>query len=210
MRLTYLFDPLCGWCYGAGPALEQLSQLDNVAVELAPIGLFAGEGARPMDASFAAYAWQNDQRIARFTGQPFTAAYRHQVLAAAAPCSTRPLPRWDWSPWASRRPTRSCVRSRSCSAPAMWTVETPRSCRSSRTSSSRPNSPKPRARVRSPDEDLLAAYRQRLGTARADMRQFGAEGVPALLIGEDAERRLLRADALFAGFAQLTAQLQAA
>ena len=21
MRLTYLFDPLCGWCYGASPLL---------------------------------------------------------------------------------------------------------------------------------------------------------------------------------------------
>ena len=21
--LTYLFDPLCGWCYGASPAIQQ-------------------------------------------------------------------------------------------------------------------------------------------------------------------------------------------
>ena len=44
MRVTYLFDPLCGWCYGAGPALERLAQLDDVTLELMPTGLFAGEG----------------------------------------------------------------------------------------------------------------------------------------------------------------------
>ena len=72
MRVTYLFDPLCGWCYGAGPALERLGQLGDVTLELMPTGLFAGEGARAMDAQFAAYAWQNDERIARLTGQPFS------------------------------------------------------------------------------------------------------------------------------------------
>ena len=71
MRIIYLFDPLCGWCYGAGPALEKLAQLDGVTVDLAPTGLFAGGASRPMDKHFAAYAWQNDQRIARLTGQPF-------------------------------------------------------------------------------------------------------------------------------------------
>src|SRR2546423_699122 len=80
MRVTYLFDPLCGWCYGAAPALGGLAQLDGVSLELMPTGLFAGGGARAMDAQFAAYAWQNDQRIARLTGQPFSDAYRTEVL----------------------------------------------------------------------------------------------------------------------------------
>src|SRR5947209_18757731 len=80
MRITYLFDPLCGWCYGAGPALDRLALLDDVTLELTPTGLFAGEGARAMDAQFAAYAWQNDQRIARLTGQPFSELYRAEVL----------------------------------------------------------------------------------------------------------------------------------
>lgn len=83
MRITYLFDPLCGWCYGAGPALERLALWDGLVVDLAPTGLFAGEGARPMDASFASYAWQNDQRIARLTGQPFSEAYRSRILGDA-------------------------------------------------------------------------------------------------------------------------------
>lgn len=79
-HIAYLFDPLCGWCYGAGPALERLARLDDVTLELIPTGLFAGEGARVMDAQFAAYAWQNDERIARLTGLPFSEIYRSRVL----------------------------------------------------------------------------------------------------------------------------------
>ncbi|WP_346015312.1 hypothetical protein [Bradyrhizobium sp. 39] len=54
--ITYLFDPLCGWCYGASTLIEQLVARPDFAIELAPTGLFAGEGARPMDDGFAAYA----------------------------------------------------------------------------------------------------------------------------------------------------------
>lgn len=81
--VTYLFDPLCGWCYAAAPALRYLQGVDGVNVVLAPTGLFAGAGARPMDAQFAAYAWANDQRIQQLTGQPFTQAYRDRILGAA-------------------------------------------------------------------------------------------------------------------------------
>src|SRR5438105_9117885 len=80
MHVTYLFDPLCGWCYGAAPALDGIDRLEELTLELMPTGLFAGQGARAMDASFAAYAWQNDQRIARLTGQPFSETYRTEVL----------------------------------------------------------------------------------------------------------------------------------
>jgi 2-hydroxychromene-2-carboxylate isomerase len=50
IQITYLFDPLCGWCYGAATLLEQLVTRPDFAVELAPTGLFAGEGARPRTA----------------------------------------------------------------------------------------------------------------------------------------------------------------
>lgn len=78
--LYYLFDPLCGWCYGASPALAALLDAGSATVRLLPTGLFSDEGARPMDDSFAAYAWSNDQRIERLTGQRFTEQYRSQVL----------------------------------------------------------------------------------------------------------------------------------
>ena len=82
ITVTYLFDPLCGWCYAAAPALNYLQGVEGIEVALAPTGLFAGAGARPMDAQFAACAWANDQRIQQLTGQLFTQAYRDHILAA--------------------------------------------------------------------------------------------------------------------------------
>ena len=71
IHVSYLFDPLCGWCYGASPMVEKLAAEPDFTVTLVPTGLFSGAGARPMDAAFAAYAWENDQRIERLTGQPW-------------------------------------------------------------------------------------------------------------------------------------------
>ncbi len=78
--LTYLFDPLCGWCYGAAPTLATLHAAANVDLVLLPTGLFADDGARPMTPEFAAYAWRNDTRIAELTGQHFSQEYRQAVL----------------------------------------------------------------------------------------------------------------------------------
>ena len=77
--VTYLFDPLCGWCYGATPMLDRLAN-SGIPLELVPTGLFSGAGARPLDAGFASYAWDNDQRIERLSGQRFTQAYLDNVL----------------------------------------------------------------------------------------------------------------------------------
>ncbi|MCR9071127.1 MAG: DsbA family protein [Alphaproteobacteria bacterium] len=81
LTLHYLFDPLCGWCYGALPAIRALDR--HPAIDLQPLatGLFAGAAARSMK-SFAAQAWAFDQRIAALTGQPFSEAYRKDVLGA--------------------------------------------------------------------------------------------------------------------------------
>ncbi|CAO3431186.1 DsbA family protein [Azospirillum endophyticum] len=78
--VTYLFDPLCGWCYGASPAVASLSDVEDLVVETLPTGLFSGAGARPLDEGFAAHAWANDQRIHALTGQPFSERYRTGVL----------------------------------------------------------------------------------------------------------------------------------
>src|SRR6185503_4343779 len=79
-HITYLFDPFCGWCYGASAAFEKLVARPDLVIHLAPTGLFAGVGARPMDDGFAAYAWANDQRISRLSGQTFSGVYQRDVL----------------------------------------------------------------------------------------------------------------------------------
>jgi putative protein-disulfide isomerase len=210
MRITYLFDPLCGWCYGAGPTLEKLSQIDGVTLDLAPTGLFAGEASRPMDKHFAAYAWQNDQRIARLTGQPFSEAYRAHVLGAAGGLFDSAPATLGLVAVGLTEPGRE--------------LEALKILQRTRYQDGRNNSDlavvaealaaagfaEAAFRVRAPDEALLAAYRSRIAAARTDMEFFGAEGVPALIVEGNAGRRMLRSSALFGAFEQLTEQLHAA
>lgn len=82
-RFIYLFDPLCGWCYGAAPGLQQLMALAGDGhVRLQPVGLFAWDQARSL-AGMAAHIRTADERIATLTGQPFSEAYFDAVIGAA-------------------------------------------------------------------------------------------------------------------------------
>lgn len=210
MQITYLFDPLCGWCYGASPALEQLSQIDDVTLNLAPTGLFAGEASRPMDRQFAAYAWQNDQRIARLTGQPFTDAYRENVLGTvgglfdSAPATLGLVAVGLTEPARELEALKALQRARYQDGRnnSDLTVVAEALAEAGFTEAAR--------RVQSPDEALLTAYHNRISAARADMARFGVEGVPALIVDGAAGRRLVHTSALFGAFDALTAQLRAA
>lgn len=77
MTFTYLFDPLCGWCYAAAPAIKALreSELGNIA--MAPVGLFYNP--RPTSA-IAEHAKTNDERIQSLSGLEFSDAYFENVL----------------------------------------------------------------------------------------------------------------------------------
>lgn len=77
LHITYFFDPLCGWCYGAAPAVQKMAE--HYPLTLVPTGVFFRSG-RKLNADFARYAWSNDQRIERLTGQPFSLAYRQNIL----------------------------------------------------------------------------------------------------------------------------------
>lgn len=79
--LLYLYDPLCGWCYGATAGLDALQQqAPHWQVRPLPTGLFAGDPGRRLDPAMEAHIWQADQRIAAMSGMPFSEAYRTQVL----------------------------------------------------------------------------------------------------------------------------------
>lgn len=77
--LIYLYDPLCGWCWGASRAIADFA-LDGWTVRAIPTGLFAGQPGRRLDPAMEAHIWQADQRIAQMSGQVFSEAYREQVL----------------------------------------------------------------------------------------------------------------------------------
>ena len=83
--LTYLFDPLCDWCYGINQALARLVESTGVALALLPSGQFSGNGARPMSTALAGHAWTNDLHIEQITGLPFSTRYRDRVLGSQQP-----------------------------------------------------------------------------------------------------------------------------
>lgn len=80
-HLIYLYDPLCGWCYGAMPAIHALADLGDCIVEPVPSGLFAGTPDKRIDAEMASHIEQADARIAGMSGQRFSDLYRRKVLA---------------------------------------------------------------------------------------------------------------------------------
>jgi putative protein-disulfide isomerase len=210
IHITYLFDPLCGWCYGASTLLEQLVARPDFDVALAPTGLFAGDGARPMDDGFAAYAWTNDQRISRLSGQPFSEAYRRDVLG-------------DRTRLFDSGPATLALTAVALTAPDR-TFEALKAFQAVRYVEGRDstdmsvlsdvlramNLPDVVARLATPDAALIAAYRAGLEAARAEMRRFGANGVPALIIGTGNDRRLMQASALVGSLDVLVEGLKAA
>ncbi|OJV63437.1 MAG: protein-disulfide isomerase [Burkholderiales bacterium 64-34] len=197
VTVTYLFDPLCGWCYAAAPALKFLQAQEGVDAVLAPTGLFAGAGARPMDAQFAAYAWSNDQRIQQLTGQPFTQAYRDQILGAVNGVFDSGPATLALTAVAQAAPERE--------------LEALHALQHSRYVDGRDNAnPSVIAEVLralglrdaaalalAPDAALTRAVADRIATAQAMLRAVGARGVPQLVVaGQGGALRLLGSDAL--------------
>lgn len=206
---TYLFDPLCGWCYGAAPVLERLAADAELAITYLPTGLFAGSGARAMDAAFAAYAWRNDERIAAMTGQPFSAAYRDRVLG---------VPGWFDSGPATLALTAVAQTAADREAEALRAIQAARFVQGHDVTDLAVLSETLRGlglveaadRLTRPDDALRTACAARVQQGQAAMRRFGANGVPAMLAGSGEERRLVPANALFGDAGALAAELKAA
>ena len=207
--VTYLFDPLCGWCYGATPMLDRLSA-SGVRIELLPTGLFSGTGARPMDEGFAAHAWANDQRIERLTGQTFTQAYRNNVLnvrgtlldshAAALGISAAGLE----DP--SRRLTalKAIQRARYVDGRDIVTVEGVAAVLADAGMAGAA------AMLKKPTEILLTAHSELVSRGRALFQRLHANGVPSLAVVRNGAPRLIGSNALFGSFDNLVAHIAAA
>ncbi|WP_316836207.1 DsbA family protein [Pedobacter nutrimenti] len=76
MKLLYIMDPLCGWCYGNGnntmALFETYPQFD---FEIIPAGMWAGQNSRIQSPQMASYFQKHDLQIARLTGTTFGEAY---------------------------------------------------------------------------------------------------------------------------------------
>lgn len=207
--LQYLFDPLCGWCYGASASIKALAK--HPAIDLQPMatGLFSGTGAKPMK-SFAAQAWAMDQRIGALSGQPFSEDYRTKVLGAEdatldSTIATRALAAVSASApdrviealiaiQSARYKDGKDVTSVAVVAGILTDLALTEAC----------------ARLLAADEDLLNLVNTRTTAARKLMNAYGLQGVPSLIADVNGELGILNASALYSGTADILAALKLA
>ncbi|QHQ34415.1 DsbA family protein [Algicella marina] len=196
--LHYLFDPLCGWCYGASATIGALADQPDIDLQPHATGLFAGSGARPMK-SFAAQAWVNDQRIAALSGQKFTEAYRQNVLGADDASLDSTVATLAVTAVADTNPER--------------VIDTLRAIQSARYVAGKDVTAAAvvadvltdlgladaAARILSPDTGLADLVRRRTAQARSLMTTFQLQGVPALIAEAGGTRGALDASTLYSG-----------
>jgi putative protein-disulfide isomerase len=204
-EFAYLFDPLCGWCYGASPVVQQLGQRPDVQMSLHPTGLFSGSGL-VMDAHFAAFAWSNDQRIQQLTGQTFSTAYRQQVLGRyGSACD---------STAATLALTAVGLDNPAAELPVLQQLQQARFvhgldiCSTAAVASLLQAWGHNRAaqRLREPDDALSLALHSRTQKARQLLGTLRTDGVPALAVRDSAGWRLLHRTLLYGTVNQLMEQ----
>ena len=89
--LHYIFDPLCGWCYGAAPLIDAAAGLPGVKVALHGGGMLAGANRREITPQWRDYVMPHDRRIASLSGQEFGPAYFDGLLRdIGAPLDSAP------------------------------------------------------------------------------------------------------------------------
>ncbi len=76
--LHYIYDPLCGWCYGAEPLAWAAANIDGLPLEMHAGGLWPQPTSLPE--SMRRYIQQADARVANLSGQPYGEPYLNGLL----------------------------------------------------------------------------------------------------------------------------------
>ena len=208
--IHYLFDPLCGWCYGATPTLSGMVDIADVAIELLPTGLFSGEGARPMDDDFAVFAWSNDQRIARLTGQSFSVNYRtlvlgdRQQLFDSGPATVALTAVSLTAPTQELQALKAIQHARFVDGQDITKLHTLVSILKAL------GLEDAASLVESPNTDLLKTNRARTARAQTLMQEFSARGVPTFIASFETKRWMLHTNEIYSNPNALISQLKAA
>jgi len=196
-QIGYLFDPLCGWCYGASARIKALTELQGLNLTLMPTGLFANADTPWMDDAFAAYVWAADQRIARLTGQHFSENYRNKVLT-------------DRTSRLNSGPATLALTAVARTAPTRE-LDALRAIQTARYVEGRDITATPvlaqilqdltlndaASKLQANNSDLIVANNARIKAAQVQMRRFGVDGVPALVVDEGKAQRLIASNSIF-------------
>ncbi|HEY9257754.1 DsbA family protein [Chitinophaga sp.] len=81
MRFIYIYDPLCGWCYGFTPVIQQLQERDNGHMEFNILsgGMITGDNRQPFS-SMATYIQREHTNVEAMTGVKFGQAFLEKLL----------------------------------------------------------------------------------------------------------------------------------
>jgi putative protein-disulfide isomerase len=78
MILHYIYDPLCGWCYGAKPLVQAAQNVLPVIAHGG--GMMTGANRQAVSPQLRNDVIPHDRRIAEYSGQPFGDAYFEGLL----------------------------------------------------------------------------------------------------------------------------------
>ena len=76
--LHYIYDPLCGWCYGAEPLVWAASKVHGLALRMHAGGLWP-QPTR-LQEHMRRYIRQADARVGQMSGQPYGEPYLNGLL----------------------------------------------------------------------------------------------------------------------------------
>ncbi|MBO9733210.1 MAG: DsbA family protein [Chitinophaga sp.] len=81
MKFTYIYDPLCGWCYGFTPVVQQLQERagNNMTFDILSGGMITGANRHPWS-SMANYIQQAHVNVENMTGVKFGANFLEKLL----------------------------------------------------------------------------------------------------------------------------------
>lgn len=77
--LHYVYDPFCGWCYGAAPLISAAATLDKLDIKLHSGGMLTGSEVKLMSEDWREFVIPHEQRITALSGQKFGSAYQEQA-----------------------------------------------------------------------------------------------------------------------------------
>jgi putative protein-disulfide isomerase len=76
--LHYIYDPLCGWCYGAEPLVWAAANVQGLALRMHAGGLWPQPTRLPEPTR--RYIQQADARVGQMSGQPYGEPYLNGLL----------------------------------------------------------------------------------------------------------------------------------
>lgn len=78
--LHYLYDPFCGWCYGAAPMISEAASIPGLDIQAHGVGMLSGEKGKMMSTEWRDFVRPHEVRITAYSKQTFADAYVKGVL----------------------------------------------------------------------------------------------------------------------------------